>query len=126
MRKIISVVLMAAGLAACSGGGGAAPAQVIEQYLKARAKPDVNQMIAVSCAAWESSARTEAQSFQSLNTTLQDMKCSDASVSGDEASVACTGKLLTAYNGETRERNLAERVFALRKEAGEWRMCGYK
>ncbi|HQV70273.1 MAG TPA: lipoprotein [Thermoflexales bacterium] len=125
MRKIVFALLMAAGLAACSGGG-ASPAQVIEQYLKARAKPDVNQMIAVSCAAWEGNARTEAQSFQSLNTTLQDMKCSDASVSGDDASVSCTGKLLTAYNGETRERNLAERQFALKKEAGEWRMCGYK
>lgn len=116
---------MASVLAACSGGG-AAPSQVIEQYLKARAKPDVNQMIAVSCSAWESNARAEAQSFQSLNTTLQDMKCTDASVSGDEASVTCAGKLLTAYNGETRERSLAERVFSLKKEAGEWRMCGYK
>ena len=59
--------------------------KVIENYLQAKVKADVNQMIALSCAAWESQAKVEASSFQSLKGEIEGMSCS---VSGTDGSTA--------------------------------------
>ena len=132
-RRFISLttcVLALLGLMACqSSTSNADPAgapKVIEQYLQARAKADVNQMIALSCAAWESQAKVEASSFQSLKAEIEGMTCSVSSNTGNTAFVACQGKIKTTYNGESKERDLAQQQFKLAQEGGDWRMCGYK
>jgi hypothetical protein len=40
--------------------------------------------------------------------------------------VACQGKIVTTYAGETRNWDLAARSFKLVKEDGQWKMCGYQ
>ena len=37
-----------------------------------------------------------------------------------------TGKIVTRYNGESRDWRLDQRPFVSTLEGGEWRMCGYK
>ncbi|NJM40530.1 MAG: hypothetical protein HC853_07060, partial [Anaerolineae bacterium] len=103
--------------------------KVVESYLQARVKSDVNQMIALSCAAWESQAKVEASTFRSLKAEIQGMTCSVSGVSDDgggSAFVACQGKIKTTYEGETRERDLTQQQFKLAYEGGDWRVCGYK
>jgi hypothetical protein len=129
MKKMTAWIgVMTLVLAAC--GGNAAPtgdpAARVTEYLNARVKPDVDKMIGLSCGAWEPNARLEAQSTQGRNAALEGAACSVATSEGTTAFVACTGKITTSYNGETRDFNLAERQFKLVAEGGEWRMCGYK
>ena len=125
--------LLLALLTACTSPSSdpAGAPKVVEQYLQARVKADVNQMISLSCADWESQARVEASTFQSLQGEIEGMTCS---VSGTEGSgsadavafVACQGKIKTSYQGETRERDLAQQQFKLTQEGSDWRVCGYK
>lgn len=131
MHKLpVFMMILVALLAACGGQQSGAPsgdaAKRIEAYLQARVKPDVDQMIGLSCAAWEPNARLEAQSTQGRNAALEGATCSVAGTEGSTAFVACTGKITTSYNGEQRDFDLAERQFKATSEGGEWRMCGYK
>ena len=108
-------------LSAC---GAAQPveqaASSIESYLQARVAGNAEQMIALSCAAWESQARIEASSFQSMNAALDGVTCAVASSTASEALVHCTGRIVTSYNGESREWRMDERAFAAAIEGGEW------
>jgi hypothetical protein len=130
MGKLMAMMLaLGAVMAACGGGSGTPagdPAKAAESYIQARVKGDVNTMIAISCAAWEPSARLEAQSIEGRDATLEGLACEKAGEEGGNAIVSCKGKINTNYNGEQREFSLAERQFKLIAEAGEWRMCGYK
>jgi hypothetical protein len=117
-------VLMGLGLAACQKSDSAA--KTVEAYLKARTQSDETQMINLSCADWEAGARTEAASFKSMNAKLDGVTCQTASGDDNAAVVTCQGKIVTAYNGDTRETPLAGREFKLVRQEGEWRMCGYK
>jgi hypothetical protein len=110
--------------AACGGGSGqAAPA--IEAYLQARVASDATAMINLSCPAWEAQARIEAASFQSMQARLEGVACADGEQAGDSTLVNCTGKIVTTYNGETREWSVADHPFQAVRADGEWRMCGY-
>jgi hypothetical protein len=117
-------LLMGLSLAACQKSDSAAT--TIETYLKARTQSDETQMINLSCADWEAGARTEAASFKSMNAKLDGVTCQTASGDDNNAVVTCQGKIVTAYNGDTRETPLTGREFKLVKQDGEWRMCGYK
>ena len=119
------LVLMACQSSSSNPDPAGAP-KVIEQYLQARVKADVNQMIALSCAAWESQAKVEASSFQSLKAEIEGMTCSVSSNAGSTAYVACQGKIKTTYNGESKERDLAQQQLKVAQEGSDWRMCGYK
>lgn len=102
-----------------------APAAV-ESYLQARVAGNAEQMIALSCSDWEAKARIEASTFQSMKAELEGVACTvDSSTSG-EAAIQCTGRIVTSYNGESREWRLDERAFRTVLEGGEWRMCGYR
>ena len=120
----LAIILGSLSLSACQSGDSAA--KTVEAYLQARAKSDETQMINLSCADWETQARTEAASFKSMNAKLDGVTCQNTSGDDSTASVACQGKIVTAYNGETREWPLAGREFQLVRQDGEWRMCGYK
>ncbi len=123
----IGLALVAMLLVACGSTGGevSGAARNIESYLQARVASDTDQMITLSCAAWEPTARIESTSFKSLKARLDGMTCT-ATADGAAANVTCVGKILTTYNGEDRELNLADKSFRSVQEAGEWRMCGYK
>ncbi len=128
MFKRNYILLTCIVLLACTGGGAdaAQAPKVIEAYLQARVKADVDRMISLSCADWEAKARVEATSAKSQNEQLKDMVCTLGATDGTVQLVQCSGKILNSYNGETRERNLSERTFRAVADGGEWRMCGYK
>ncbi|RMG62975.1 MAG: hypothetical protein D6709_09785 [Chloroflexi bacterium] len=130
MRKTNRTIAVALGLSialvACGGAPAGDPAQRIEAYLQARVKGEVERMIALSCAAWEPNARLEATSIQGRSPSLDALACRTDATEGDTALITCTGRIITNYDGERREFNLAERQFKAIQEGGEWRMCGYR
>jgi hypothetical protein len=122
---VAATVLLIACQSSSTDPAGQNPAgapKVVEQYLQARVKADVNQMIALSCAAWESQAKVEASTFQSLKAEIEGMTCSVSGSEGGSAFVACQGKIKTTYNGESKERDLAQQQFKLMYEGSDVRL----
>lgn len=116
-------------LAACQGGSAGADARgaadAIEAYLQARVESNVDRLSLLSCSDWEAQAQIEASTFEAMNAVLDGVSCNDAGTEGDLTLVSCQGKIVTTYQGETREWSVAEHPFLARQEGGEWRMCGY-
>jgi hypothetical protein len=103
----------------------AAPA-AIEGYLHALVDKDLNQMIYHSCAAWEAQAKLEFDSFTAVKATWEDSNCEEKGQEGDITLVNCSGVIIASYGAEDLEIELGARIFVAVKEAGEWRMCGYR
>jgi hypothetical protein len=129
IRKAV-FALIALSLVACGTSGAAgdvsSAARNVETYLLARVSSDTDQMITLSCAAWEPTARIEATSFKSLKARLEGVACTATANGNSAATVSCSGKILTTYNGEDRALDLSSKPFSSVLEGGEWRMCGYK
>ncbi len=130
VKRLTLCAVIVATLAACApgaqGGDATAAGRNVEAYLLARTQSNVEQMISLSCAAWEPQARIEAASFKSMQAQLDGVTCVLGSVDGANATVKCSGRIKTSYNGDSREWPLDERPFASLFEGGEWRMCGYR
>jgi hypothetical protein len=112
-------------LAACSSGS-TGPAGAVEGYFKALVAKDSAKVISLSCAAWESSAQIDSDTFAVYPAALENLSCKETGRTGDTAVVTCTGKAILDYNGEKQEINFADRTYQARLEGGEWRMCGYE
>ncbi len=112
-------------LSAC-GNSETGPSRAIEAYITALSTQDTNQVINLSCADWEQSARVEVDSFTAVSSVLQDLSCAKTGQEGDNVLVSCNGKLALDYNGEAQEIDLSGRIYIARQESGEWRMCGYR
>lgn len=129
VRQRAALAICAFALVACGGGDAgdvSGAARNVEAYLQARVASNTDRMIALSCAAWEPTAKVESTSFKSLNARLEGVSCNATTSGSGTATVTCTGKVLTTYNGESRELNLADKPFSSVVESGEWRMCGYR
>jgi hypothetical protein len=120
----LGLLLVGLGLAACQAETGGA-AQTIEAYLAARVESNVDQMTLLSCPAWEAQARVEATSFQSMEARLEGVACTESGADGEFTLVGCQGKIVTTYQGETREWSVADHPYRALLDDGEWRMCGY-
>lgn len=94
-------------------------------YLEARARASSNDTAALACQAWIGSARTEAVSFASMKASMEDLVCSVVGISAPFTLVNCTGKLITTYGADVRERDLSHFVYKVVAEEGVWKMCGY-
>ncbi len=99
---------------------------VIVRYLEARVKGDADAMTRLSCADWESNARTEAASLRNVKVTLENLQCTTTDRDATIAFVHCEGKIVANYNGELRDFDLSLRDFRLVQQRGEWLMCGYR
>lgn len=119
MRRLWIVVLAVVALGCAKEGN---PAQTMEDYLKARVESDVDEMRQLSCADWESQAILQADSFRAMEAKLDGMSCKEDGKDGEYTLVACEGKIVTTYNGETREWPLG--TYKLVQEDEEWKMCG--
>ena len=118
-------------LLACSNGGAAGGAvgsasQTVQDYLQARVQSDLDKMIGLSCSDWEAQARVEATSFKSMKATLDGVSCQQSGTSGQYTIVSCKGKIVTSYNGESRDWSISDHPFRVVQDRGEWRMCGYQ
>jgi hypothetical protein len=111
-------------LTACAGAS--TPAATVENYFRALVGKDSQKAIGLSCAAWESNAQTDADTFSMYPATLEAMTCRDASTQGDVHLVQCTGQAILDYNGEKQTVDLSARVYKVIREGGDWRMCGYQ
>jgi hypothetical protein len=130
MRKfsvLLAVAALSLALSACSGGGQAAGApQTVQAYLEARVAGNVDKMTTLSCSDWEPQVKIEASTFASMKAEFVDMKCQESGTDGDATLVACTGKIVTTYQGEKRDWDLSAKQFRVVQQGGEWLMCGYK
>lgn len=120
MRQLLVLFVLAIALAACAEEGD--PVETVEQYLNARVESDAEKLQSLACAAWEQEAVLQADSFRSMDASLEDVTCQKDGKDGDYTLVACEGKIVTSYNGETREWALGR--YQLLQEDGEWKMCG--
>jgi hypothetical protein len=122
MKKWHALVLLL--LAACAGSSN--PAKAVEDYFQALVDKDATKAIGVSCAAWESGAQTDVDTFSMVPTKLENLACRESGSDGEYKLIECTGKAILDYNGELQEIDLSARVYKVIQEGGEWRMCGYK
>ncbi len=125
-RVIVWAALLMVGLMLAGCKSQASAAESVQAYLQARVQSDVDKMISLSCPEWEAQARIEASTFKALNAQLDGVSCSDSSADGSTTLVSCKGKIVTTYNGETREWSLSDHQFKTVLDDGEWRMCGYQ
>ena len=111
-------------LTGCQAGGS--PSEVIEDYLQAVIDGDWVQAVNLSCAAWEEGARTEANSFESIEAWLEGVSCSVEDEVSHTQLVTCQGVIIATYGAEDRQLTLQGRVYKVVSEGGDWRMCGYQ
>ena len=125
LRVMIIPILLLSFLVGCSGQKNAA-VQAVENYLQAMVAKDNTRITSYACAAWESQAQTEADSFAGVSAQLQDVACQVSGTSGSTTLVTCSGKIVASYNGENTDIQLSGRTYKVVQEGGEWRMCGYQ
>ena len=109
-------------LAGCATKTG--PAGVMSAYWQALINKDAAQISSLSCAAFEEEALTTLESFSAVDIKLKDLACSVNSESGDTASVTCAGSIIATYGAEDLVIDLSQRSYIVKKEGGDWRVCG--
>lgn len=124
LRRFVLPAIALLVLTAC--GQQDAPAQAVKGYLEALVAKDTTRVITLSCADWETQARTEADSFSSVAAELKDVNCQTSGEDGEAKLVSCTGAILATYQNEQQELSLDRQTYRVVFEGGEWRMCGYK
>lgn len=113
------VVFFLAGCATATG-----PAGAMSAYWQALIDKDEAQISSLSCAAYEEESLTTLESFSAVETKLKDLACSVNSETGDTASVTCAGSIIATYGAEDLVIDLSQRSYIVKKEGGDWRVCG--
>jgi hypothetical protein len=121
---LVLCVFMLVLLSGCQSSGS--PSDAVLDYLQAVIDGDWVQAVNLSCAAWEQGARTEANSFDSIEAYLEGVSCSAEETEGDTRGVTCQGVIVATYGAEDRQLALEGRTYQIVLEGGEWRMCGYQ
>jgi len=119
LSTLLLAVFFLAGCAAATG-----PAGAMSAYWQALIDKDGAQISSLSCAAYEEESLTTLESFSAVETKLKDLACSVNSESGDTASVTCTGSIIASYGAEDLVIDLSQRSYIVKKEGGDWRVCG--
>lgn len=109
-------------LSACGVSGE--PDRIVEDYFDAIAAGDAVRAANLSCVAWEDQARTDADSFLNVDTTIEEMRCSVVSKTENTVDVWCSGQIVADYQGEILSIDLSLQVYRLIAEDGVWRVCG--
>jgi len=102
------------------------PANQVVAYLNALVNHDANSAVALSCSDWEDKAKLEADSFLSVGTSLNNVKCQTVRFDDMTAEVSCNGTIEMTYDNEIRSIDLSLRKYSLKKQAGAWLVCGYQ
>ena len=122
---VMILVMFIIGLTGCTTSGSG-PVQAVQGYLHAVVAKDSAKASSFACAAWENSAQLEVDSFAAVTAKLDSLSCKETGKSGNDTLVSCEGKIVSTYNNENQEINLAGRVYKVVKENGDWSMCGYQ
>jgi hypothetical protein len=124
---LITFILVLSLFSACKSDGQKNSASAaVEKYLQALVERDFNKIVNVSCAAWESQAKVEFDSFAAVKLELRDLACKENGQVDGYTLIACEGSIIANYGAEDLEINIADRIYQTIQEGGEWRMCGYK
>ena len=126
MRKLIiilALVLTTTILAACASNTDA-PAQAVENYLKALVNKEADKLPTLVCGEWEEDALIELDSFQAVTARLENVACSQNGTDGDTSLVLCTGSIVATYNGEDQQLDLSTRTYQVTEQGGDWLVCG--
>lgn len=125
MRSGLLIAFLSATLllVGCTTSGSAD--QAIESYIQALAGKDVVTATGISCLAWEESAAAEASSFEAVDVTLEEVRCTSSGSEGEFTRIECEGILVADYGGEIQDIDLSQRIYLAVQEQGEWKMCGY-
>jgi hypothetical protein len=114
-------------LASCnSSGKNDGSAIAIETYLQALVERDFNKMVNSSCTAWEAQAKVEFDSFSAVKLELNDLVCEESGRIDNDKLISCSGSIVANYGAEDLKINIADRMYRVVQEGGEWRMCGYR
>ncbi len=113
-------------LAACGTSSQSGPVSAVETYQGALITGDFDMLVNTSCADWEAQALLELDSFTAVTIQLENRACQEAGKDGDTTLVSCTGLIKANYGAEVLEIDLADRLYQVVYEGGEWRMCGYR
>ena len=113
-------------LSACGGKGESGAVRVVDEYINALVNKDETRLSALSCAEWEMMALLEFDSFQAVDTRLEELSCSEAGKDGESTLVNCTGKIIVTYNNEDQELDLSLRTYQVVEQGGEYLVCGYR
>ena len=124
LASAVAVALLLSGCASASPEQAAAAA--VQSYWQAIVDRDLNQLVELSCSAWEAQARTEFNSFSAVKLQLDNVACQSAGKAGPLVQVTCTGTILANYGAEDLTIDIAGRTYLVANESGEWRMCGYQ
>jgi hypothetical protein len=124
--SVLVIILAALMLAACTSSNDNAPAKAVEDYLSALVAKDANRLSTLSCGEWEDDALLELDSFQAVNTRLEDVACQQTGTDGSTALVLCNGKIIATYDTEDQELDLSVRTYQVVEESGEWLVCGVR
>ena len=108
---------------ACSSGKHPA-AKSVEVFLQALVARDEARFVARTCQEFESDALLEFDSFSMVKTRLEGLDCQAVKEDGDNATVACKGKIVATYGLEDQTFELEERAYQVTKRGGEWLVCG--
>lgn len=126
-KTLFLLVCLSALLVACGAGGSdAEAARAIESYLGALTTQQPEQIVTLSCAAWEEDALAEIDAWATVETSLKDLACQASGDDGDAKLVTCAGSIQATYGNEIQQFDLSARTFRAVNEGGEWRMCGYQ
>lgn len=120
MKRILILLGLLLILAACAEEGD--PTKVVEDYLKARVESNADSLQKLACPEWEAQAIAQADSFRSMNARLENLSCRQSGEDGEYKLVTCDGKIVTTYEGETREWPLG--TYRTLQVDDEWKMCG--
>jgi hypothetical protein len=123
---LVIMFIFSQSLLACSQNPTSQAPSAVENYYKALIDKDYNRMVSNSCAAWESQAKTDFDSFAAVTATLMDIHCETTSQENNDQIVACSGKIVANYGNESLEIDLSKQNYLVVQESGEWRMCGYR
>lgn len=124
---LVIVVLTALVLTACGGSdSGEQAATAVQTYLQALVDKDADTLASVACADWEDDATLELDSFQAVETRLDNVVCQASGTDGGSTLVQCQGSIVATYNNEDMALDLSARTYVVANEGGEYRVCGYQ
>lgn len=124
--RIVCLGLLAWLLGACAASGKSPAAAAVEDYLAALVNKNADQLTALSCAAWESQALLELDSFEAVTPELEGLACEETGTDGDRTLVVCSGKINVTYNDEKSALDLSRWTYEVIQQGGDWLVCGVR
>ena len=106
-------------LGGCATETTANPADTVIQYMQAKVNGDRDTLAGLLCADLESTLTREAQSFATVDATLENATCEH---NGDTDIVTCSGAIVADYGSENTEFPLTS--YRVVQEDGVWKWCG--